>query len=186
MSDNLQDVTIGNQQETDIAWLAGIIDGEGSFTVTKNKYAPDKPPSVKAALTIPNTDERIILKSVQILERFEVSFYISDHAAKNTRKRYWVVAVSKLSDLMRLTERLIPHLSGKKEQALLLHRYTSLRQTGPWIDKGINPVTRKHQMGRRPLACEEWDLVNKIYQENGKGSSTTTREAAEQLSKYVQ
>lgn len=171
---------MGNPQETDVAWLAGLIDGEGSFTITKNRYAPDKPPNVKAALTIPSTDERIIAKTMQVIRSMGIKPYLCEHPPKTKRKRYWVVGITKLADLAKITELLIPYLM-RNDNAVMMNKYTTMRLTGPWIDKGNDPVTGKHKMGRRPLAAEEWDIVQAMYANNQNtpsGSSTTAREAA--------
>ena len=179
MSNNLQDVTIGNPQETDVAWLAGLVDGEGTFVVSKNRYAKDKPPSVKAQMSIPNTNERIIEKAVRVIRSMGIKPYVTEHPPRaGNRKRHWRVAVTKLSDMAKITDLLLPYLA-RSDNAILMNRYAHLRMTGPWIDGGLDPHTGKHRMRRRPLAVEEWDLVRGMYDNNnGTGSSTTTREAA--------
>lgn len=176
---------MGNPQVIDVAWLAGLIDGEGSFTITKNRYAADKPPSVKAALTIPSTDERIIAKCYRIIHEMGIRPYLCEHPPRTKRKRYWVVGVMKLADLAMISGILLPYLT-RNDNAVLMHKYTALRMTGPWIDKGIHPATGKHQMCRRPLAAEEWDIVQAMYgnnQNTPSSSSTTAREAARQYLK---
>lgn len=173
---------MGNPQEIDVAWLAGLIDGEGSFTITKNRYADNKPPSVKAALTIPSTDERIIAKAKRVISEMGIKPYLCEHPPRKRRKRYWVVGVMKLADLAKISGLLLPYLT-RDDNAVLMNKYATMRMTGPWIDKGIDPKTGRHKMSRRPLATDEWDIVQAMYANNQKtpsSSSTTTREAARQ------
>lgn len=174
MSENSKDNTMANQQETDIAWLAGIFDGEGSITVTYNGRT--KHPEMnarKTAMTIANSDERIILRSVNILESIGIHPYIGClEPASHQRLKRWRVAIAKRSDIQKLTELLIPQLTAKKEQAILLNRYVSSR-----IDREERNGAR---LTRQPISSDETSWGDQIIDFNDplSGPSQTARKDA--------
>lgn len=174
MSENSKDVTMVNQQETDIAWLAGIFDGEGTVTVTRNGSTKHPEQNArKTEMTIANSDERIILRSVNILESIGIRPYVGClEPASHQRLKRWRVAVSKRSDVKKLTELLIPQLTAKKEQAILLNRYVTSR-----IDRETlagNRITRQN------ISTDEASWGDEIVNFNNplSGPSQIAREAA--------
>ena len=60
------DATMGNQQERSLAWLAGIIDGEG--TISAQVYTlPDGRVRITPFVAVANTDEGILAEAMAIL-----------------------------------------------------------------------------------------------------------------------
>lgn len=148
------------QQETEIAWLAGIFDGEGTMTVTRNGSTKNPEQNArKTEMVIPNGDERIILRSIEVMENIGIKPYVtcSDPASHQRLKR-WRVCVSKRSDIVKLTGALIPYLTAKKEQAMLLKRYVESR------------ISREESNGarltRKKISEEEAFLGNKVVEFN--------------------
>jgi len=174
MSERPKDETMGNQQETDIAWLAGIFDGEGSITVTLNGATKHPNQNArKTAMTIANSDERIILRSVQILESIGIRPYVGClEPASHQRLKRWRIAIAKRADIQRLTELLIPQLTAKKEQAILLNRYVSSR-----IDREEKNGAR---LTRQPISVDESSWGDHIVEFNDplSGPSQTARKGA--------
>lgn len=71
--DNERDETMGNQQERSLAWLAGILDGEG--TVSIQVYTlPDGRIRITPFVAIVNTDEGILQGCREILEEIGVAY----------------------------------------------------------------------------------------------------------------
>jgi len=173
---------MANQQETDVAWLAGIFDGEGTISVTRNGQT--KHPEMnarKTEMTIANGDERIILRALEVMESIGIKPYVGClEPASHQRLKRWRVSVSKRSDVLILTGRLIPHLTAKREQAMLLKRYVASR------------ITREEANGarltRKPISEEESFLGDKVVEFNNplSGSSQTVREGAKNKLHMIQ
>lgn len=121
---------------TDLAWAAGIIDGEGCVHILRNKHYV---PSVSYILrvTVVNTDPRMLRK----LQDF-FGGNIMELAPRDVRhKRQWVWQVNS-ARAQRVLEQVRPYLVIKGEQAdigLLARTYA--RPRGKRLD--INPNNEK-------------------------------------------
>lgn len=182
MSENSTDATMGNQQETDVAWLAGIFDGEGTITVTRNGSTKHPEQNArKTEMTIPNGDERMILKIIIVLESLGIKPYVTClEPASHQRLKRWRVGVTKRTDISTLSGALIPYLSCKREQAILLKRY---------VDSRIKRETENgNRLTRKPISEEEKFLGDKIVEFNNplSGSSQTVREGAKNELRMIQ
>ena len=102
---------------TDLAWLAGIVDGEGCFSVKRNHGASKSAHMV--CLVLCNTSRPMIDRAVAIMDQLGVkhgSIRKVWKGVKATRWQYWVDVMSK-HHMLRLTEALLPHLTAKKVEA---------------------------------------------------------------------
>lgn len=109
--------------DVDIGWLAGIIDGEGSISMTitnKRVYTP--------WVTIYNTDEKIILKVQSLLESIGVSKPVHKFGRKNPHhKPSYHIQISKHAEIKLLLDLVVPHLSGKRERAEIMLEFVNAR-----------------------------------------------------------
>jgi len=67
--------------EGEIAWLAGIIEGEGTLCMsmwTRSSYAVDRRPKIGLQVKIYNSDAGIIRKAASILEVLAVGFHLKE------------------------------------------------------------------------------------------------------------
>ena len=120
------DMSMGNQQvtETDLAWLAGIYDGEGWFSLKRNVSRNDV--CVNLSIGIVNTDANIINKAVEILTELGVSPYVYERQHDVWKTRY-DIEVKKFGKAKVLLEALMPYLIAKDGQAKLLLRFVDMR-----------------------------------------------------------
>src|SRR5438876_8722878 len=124
-------------QKEDWAWLAGIIDGEGSIAVSKVKTN-----LVKAGfrysyfISIPNTELEIIEKARNICNMTKFIRTQNSAARKLTVgfkptvkfKPIYILSITSKPDLFMVLTNCIPYLSGKKKaKAELLLKYVSSR-----------------------------------------------------------
>lgn len=109
---------------TDIAWLAGIIDGEGCFTVKRPiprdllRHGRNKT-SYQLWLVLCNTSEAMVRRAAQIFTDLGVGYQPIRRVWKGdkaTRWQYWV-HVARKNDLLRITQALLPYLTAKKIEA---------------------------------------------------------------------
>lgn len=107
-----------NQQESsrfvEMSWLGGIIDGEGTITLSIINRT-NKTPLVKPKVSIVNTDEKIINKIKEILTKNNFAFWVSEYEGnKNWKKRY-VIEISGMGRIMKFLPEINSYLVGKKE-----------------------------------------------------------------------
>jgi hypothetical protein len=109
-----------------LAWMAGIADGEGSFylsamTDTRNR------PVVKYSFAVGNTNLLIILEVKRIFEELTGhSFAYCPTKGRGNRKSSWTVALTSLGDLAVFCNAMMPYLIGKKEQAQTMLEFISI------------------------------------------------------------
>lgn len=112
--------------DTDIAWLAGIVDGEGCFSVkrpiVRKTYKPGRVTSYQVWLVVCNTSETMVLRVSEILRGLGVAHQPIRKVWKGkkaTRWQYWL-HVARKSDLLRATEALLPYLVAKQDEARIV------------------------------------------------------------------
>lgn len=102
--------------ETDIAWLAGIVDGEGCFSVKNPVKRGTGRTCHQVWLVICNTSERMIVRCADIIERLGAkrpSIRRVWKGKRATRWQFWLNIGGK-DDLLLVTKSLLPHLTAKR------------------------------------------------------------------------
>lgn len=129
----MKDVTIDNQQAkaVDLAWLAGIVDGEGSILITKNGHKGNyHGHNMCVQFHITNTCGNIISKSQEIINSLGINCRLctQDKGALNKSwKTAFRIDISKFSQLRILLAALLPYLVSKKGQAEIVLRFIDQR-----------------------------------------------------------
>lgn len=131
ISENMKD-TMGNQQETNIGYLAGIIDGEGSIGLEKmfpKKCWQGRRKKVfySPRIQIVNTDPAIIVKVRDTLKLYDIGYYIMENK-RGTYQTLFMIRVDKTSYIKTLLELVLSNLVGnKKAKGELLLEYVNSR-----------------------------------------------------------
>lgn len=110
--------------DNDLAWLAGIWDGEGSIFIqvqAKRQLTP--------TISMDNTDPAIIAETQRILKEMGLNVHINGPTMKNkSTKGVYRVATSRLDYIKIFTDSLIPFLRGeKKAKAILVNSFVTSR-----------------------------------------------------------
>jgi hypothetical protein len=159
LGENKEDETMDNQQVTreEIAWLAGIWDGEGTIGVRHcvkiHQFSP--------RMHVTNSDARIIARVREILEKMGINPYLREHGIggfPGSKKQTWVIGVDTLAKSKIILDNLLPYLVGKKEQAEFLLRFVNSRLQN--FDRGKSNRYRKYKE-------EDFENIDKIYEANG-------------------
>lgn len=116
----------GNQREVDLAYVAGLIDGEGTFVVSKSTYKhknrrPCFTPYVRVGMIV-----RMPLEIIQgITGHGTITFDPRDHRSGfGYRQRgFYLWSVSTSSKIPPLLDLLLPYLRLKNPQALLMKEF---------------------------------------------------------------
>ena len=108
--------------ETDTAWLAGIIDGEGCLMFTPNPKSGHH----LCKLQVTNTDDGILHEVQRILSEWLVPFSLSKNSAG--KKLCFSVQVCRRQEIAFVLEQVEPYLkSVKKQKALAMMGYIKQR-----------------------------------------------------------
>ena len=181
-----------NQQPTptegEIAWLAGIIEGEGTLIMSlwqRNEREGQKP-KVGLQVKIYNSDAGIILQASSILERLAVGFHLKERDMPPMLKPggdgYYApsapmltLTVSKLSAVAAILQAIRPWLYGDKAARadlmlkFLKRRFSkfedeSMGKRAPYDAGDIRLVLKFAQSGRRADTRTVERVLNELEQ----------------------
>ena len=125
---------MGNQQEKveshdlDFAWLAGMMNGDGCFSLQLRKR--EKRWKCDVSITLTQTDPAIVERATDILNRClginpSIQEYEPCGAGINTKMN---MRVTKMSQILDICNHLVPFMCGaKKAKAQLMARYVANR-----------------------------------------------------------
>ena len=114
-------------RDVDLAWLAGIIDGEGCFSIYRVTRQDANFPSPSACLTITNSNYLLLNRCKEILAALGIKYLYSDPKNGHQRGRKVMrIRVKNYSSLRNLIELILPFLVGKAEQANVMFEFVSL------------------------------------------------------------
>ena len=143
--------------ETEYAYIAGIIDGEGSISAVINKRTSNASPSVRVLIDVWNTHEPLI---ALLHESFGGHVGVQDRKAEWKPVHFWRLSTGAVRKTL---PHLIPHLRVKRDQAVLALALANRLET---------------PHGERPkrISPEEMEtrkrLVSEIQSFNKRGRST--------------
>lgn len=115
-------------RDIDLAWLAGIFDGEGNigFEVRSKEGS-----CINVRATVTNTDELLINKVLSIYGGLGINSYCQKRKRHSNdghiRKPCYDLQVHRLREVKILLEAILPFLTTKKERALLAVEYCDIR-----------------------------------------------------------
>lgn len=144
-------------QEKELAYLAGIIDGEGSIDI--RSLPPGKHRrngSYSSLLCISNTNTLILDECVRIMRECEIPHYISKSKVNGNRKQSYQIICAGPNRCFRCLWVIEPYLVGKKSQANLTMEFVWSR---------IGHTDKYHT----PYTERELYIVQAIRQLNKKG-----------------
>lgn len=152
-------------QDTDLAWLAGIWDGEGSIAFFSHKEKTGNT-KLKPMVNVINTDFTIINKVRKLLEELGCNFSFQERHPNNVKHNIaWVLLSSNQKYIIIFLTAIYPYLvSIKKQKAEVLIDYCSRRAA---------KTERFPSKGSTPYDTEDRELYDKFQNIR---SSQTTRE----------
>ena len=159
-----------NPQVTDVdmAWLAGIWDGEGTFSIIKQNKANGRV-LLQAKATMENTSPDIISETCRILDGLGIKLFLWFREKKTDKHRdAYVVNIVRLESLARFCRDFIPYLRAKKAQASLVARYSESRLE--LLKKTGKDHTKAQITPEEVLLAEEVSALN----QTGKSGTSTT------------
>lgn len=121
---------LNNIPDTDIAWLAGIWDGEGTIGLNKVKKKTPRGYEITARASLGNTDILMINKVQSILDLTTIKHHTSLYKDKKylNAKPIYRLAITNYKNIIDFCTLLEPYLVTKKERSLLVKKYCVYRQ----------------------------------------------------------
>lgn len=164
-----------NQQltQTDLAWLAGIWDGEGHISIRRCLLG-GKRPQYSPRVGVTNTNVQILSRVRQILDQLGVAYYFREKGEggfEGSHKQCWVVSVETLTNAHKLLATIRPYLIGKGFQADCIIEFSERR---------LRLNDRKRANSYRKYEPRDYELAISTLEANGdiRGSSQTIRDDA--------
>jgi len=169
---------MGNPQvtQTDLAWLAGIWDGEGHFSIRRTLQGNGKKgPQYSPRVGVTNSNVQILTRVRQILNALDVSYYFrekGDGGFPGSDRQCWVISVETMVNAVKVITHVRPYLIGKGFQADCILEYCNRRMVH---------LKRVGGNERRKYTERDFELVRLVYEANGdiRGTSETIREDAQ-------
>lgn len=116
-------------QDQHYAWLAGILDGEGCFTLFRNSQREERVQggpvirySIRANITITNSSAAIMDECERLLTEAEIKYFRICPRNSHTRKLSRI-SIRNYQSIVRLLDYVDPHLVGKAAQAALMRTF---------------------------------------------------------------
>lgn len=146
-----------------VGYIAGFMDGEGTFAIIKNKYRSEA--NYFPYITVTNTKKRPLEQIADWLKMGYVSIRHERHPRNHSDT--YTLRIQRIVDVRALVEFLKPYLIIKKEQAELVQELASIK-----ANKKITILRGKHGrvLGtlRRSLPREE-EIYNEVRTLNKRG-----------------
>ena len=168
--DNQQEINM-KVKDTDLAWLAGIIDSEGSIMFyRKAKYSKNTVGTsenrkqnygwIATGISVTNCDETMIREISQMLYSLDINFHYTLQT-NNLRNTKWNVALkiesTGLNTCKKFLVAIIPYLRNKKYLAAFLLEYIEWRQAQGYTNlrkciskEQINRWFERYEIQRKP------------------------------------
>lgn len=162
-------------REVDLAWLAGIIDGEGAISCdlqmidTGRSYLDGK-------VRVYNTDVRMIQKIARIYTEMNVVFFYNlNKKVREHYKNQLGICVTSQGSCRKVLEAVLPYLANKQEMAKLMIEVIRFVQSTP---KDFNKASDYYKHPTMLKLIEQWNAAKVFHID----PSTTKRKAREVLS----
>src|SRR3990167_7223191 len=102
--------------KSDLCWLAGLLEGEGSFriaTFRNTKYGIYKYPQIRCAMT----DEDVVMRCHQVTSFGTVT---GPHSppSRAGRKPTWIWSVDKTKQVIELMNHLLPYMGTRRAEQI--------------------------------------------------------------------
>jgi|HubBroStandDraft_4_1064222.scaffolds.fasta_scaffold04643_10 hypothetical protein len=146
--------------ETQLAYLAGLIDGEGTIGLSeqiskpgwKNKGACHIRSQVDV---VTNTNAKLIEAVADMLKSLGVGFIIVEFKVPAKCRQAWKVALVKIDDKKKLLELVQPYLVAKREQCDLVLKFLKPRNSSRKVKTTPEErllMARCHELNQRGLS----------------------------------
>lgn len=158
----MQQFKDNQREDTKLAYIAGLIDGEGSIRIQKQKYK-DWNDKYTPQISFTNTN----LEAIKLVQKFFQTSSCSMHTPgrkgyKGNKICYRTTKAGK-DNVLKLVQKLLPYLVIKKQQAKLVIEYAKTFKSAKGL--GTRHLNGQFVRGGRIRSEKESKRREKIYQE---------------------
>lgn len=160
---------IDNQQGTLNAYVAGLWDGEGTFSLTKYVQR-NKKTNTRVCIAVTNTDLGIIQTVIDFLKKYEISFHLQVYDRKKTGRRIqYQIEITKHKNKIKFIDLVYDYLTKNKEYAKLFKEFCIYKQEAydRWrMNGGNGGCNRKYRPPRNPKDIQtsiNEEIENEFY-----------------------
>lgn len=123
--------TMDNQQATDWAYLAGLVDGEGCISICPAHKKGGSTQLNVSLHVLNNTNAKLIDWVAETLARYDIPHYVYWAGKRNYRnsRPCGLVALRRRTGIKKFLLHVLPYLVGKRRQAELLLEFVESRIT---------------------------------------------------------
>lgn len=163
---------------TELAWLAGFIDGEGSFGLNAQDRKDRQRLQVTPRLTIVNTSLKTIEYIHDLLQRLMIGHLVKSREPSGNRKTRYTIEIIGYKRMQSFFQKIPSEFFiTKKEQFQLMNVFVNYR-LNQW--KQPNGGRRA---GYNGIELEVWQMLKDMHSDEG---STTVIVASQLIEKMVQ
>ena len=151
-----------------VGWLAGFIDGEGTFVLTTRSRGGIAP---HFGLTAGNEDNIRAAKAViSEIVGHEIRYRLHRGASHMDRRPFWYLHVQRLDDLKKLCEAILPFAQGKRPNIDIMLRYVAIApgddRGKAHVDERLALVVRMRDLNRT-FARGQWQALSEGRDRSG-------------------
>jgi hypothetical protein len=114
--------------ESDLGWLAGIIDGEGTITLCEVHKVDRQHLGFSVNVCVSSTSPKLIYRVMHLMEEMELKPAIQLLKGKGKRKDAYQARITERTRIELFLLRISPYLVEKKEQAYWMLEYIKQRR----------------------------------------------------------
>lgn len=159
----MQQFKDNQREDVKLAYIAGLIDGEGTISLNKSteKAHPTWNPKYTPYISFTNTN----LEALELVGRFfdsNTRHHVGSQDGFKGHKQCFRVVKSGKENVKKLLEKLLPYLLIKRKQAELLIEYIDSFVESSGIGRGVK---NGRFTGGRAILPQESERREKIFQE---------------------
>jgi len=147
-------------KETQLAWLAGLIDGEGSIILSQQRDG-----TMNTYLVITNTNVDILNNAEKIYQEFGINPHW--YEKKNYRSHHnksFNLQITRLKQINLVLKAILPYLIGKRAQAETFIRYADRRLKLLGMENSDKPTVGKDTAKYDAFCRLESDTMKSLNQ----------------------
>lgn len=157
--------------ELKIAWLAGLLDGEGSVgvSISHRPDRPHRPYSLGAAVQMSTTDKETLDSALDVPKQIGVrgAGYTYQERDPAKHKDAWFLRVIRLVDIDVLARVMVPHSVTKLAQWKLIAEYTESRLRVGSV--GLAGRLLRGGVPKQPYTAREVEIAKRLRALNSRG-----------------
>lgn len=96
--------------DVDYKWAAGILEGEGCFSIFTRRGSNNKVCAIHCEMT----DEDVIQKLQNVLDCGNISYRENNRGDGRTRKPSWILSIQRQKDMFDTLIRVMPYLHSRR------------------------------------------------------------------------